>query len=157
ALLAVGELVARAVHPPPSCFCVWEPGLELELHPRPAIMPGVAGPTRVRIDSLGLRGDEPPSGEAVHVLCVGGSTTECLYLDQDETWPALLQARLSAVRPTWVANAGRSGHSTREHVVHVEELLECSTHFDVVVLMAGVNDLGKRLSRDDNYDADFMA
>jgi lysophospholipase L1-like esterase len=119
-------------------------------------MPGVDGPSHLRANAIGLRGDEPPAGDVVRVLCIGGSTTECLYLDQPETWPALLQARLSAARPTWVANAGRSGHSTREHVVQVEELLACDMHFDVVVLLAGVNDLGKRLARDRDYDAHYL-
>jgi lysophospholipase L1-like esterase len=114
-------------------------------------MPGVDGPSRFVVDALGLRGDPQPRGDAYRILCVGGSSTECLYLDQDEAWPQLVQRELASIRPTWVANAGRSGHTTREHVVHVEELLRGPPRFDLVLLTCGVNDLGKRLSHDRDY------
>ena len=96
-LLAVAalELVLRLAAPADEGCRVWPPHLETTLHPRPEIMPGVEGPSRFRVNSRGLRGDEPPEGDAHRVLCVGGSTTECLYLDQEESWPGLLQTLLA--------------------------------------------------------------
>jgi hypothetical protein len=61
--------------------------------PDPDVMPGVSGSSHYRINSLGIRGDEPALGGQYRTLCVGGSTTECLYLDDTETW--VLQERLS--------------------------------------------------------------
>jgi lysophospholipase L1-like esterase len=83
-------------------------------------------------------------------LCVGGSTTECLYLDQSEAWPALVQAGLAG--DAWVANAGISGRSTRDHLVQLEHLLPQLEPLDRVVLLVGVNDLQLVLGQGRDYD-----
>ncbi|MGQ0722028.1 MAG: SGNH/GDSL hydrolase family protein [Candidatus Eiseniibacteriota bacterium] len=112
-----------------------------EHRPDPRIMPGVHGPSRYGVNSLGVRGDEPRSGDFL-VLCVGGSTTECLYLDDAESWPRLLQDQLREAhsgRRAWVGNAGFSGYTTAEHLEFLENspLIE---RMDCVVLLAGLND-----------------
>ena len=45
------------------------------------------------------------------ILTLGGSSTECLVLDQTEAWPQLLQDRLNETNKyqVWVGNAGQSG------------------------------------------------
>src|SRR6185503_10261687 len=85
--------------------------------PDPEILHGIHGPSRFRVSSLGFRGDEDPGEGALALLALGGSTTECLYLDQAEAWPALLEDELARAlgRKVWVANAGRSGRTTRDH------------------------------------------
>lgn len=159
ALLLAGELLGRLLEPPPRDVYVWKPRLVATFRPQPAIMPGVEGVSRFRINSLGLRGDEPSSDDDYRILAVGGSTTECMYLDQEEAWPQVLQARLRAASGlrVWVANAGRSGHTTREHVLQVERLLQREPRFDALLVMAGVNDLCKRLSQDQGYDPQFLS
>ncbi|HZM01121.1 MAG TPA: hypothetical protein VFD43_12810, partial [Planctomycetota bacterium] len=91
------------------------------------------------------------------LLAIGGSTTECLVLDQGEAWPARLQDELSSGgRKAWVGNAGRSGHGTREHVVQVPVLLEELPAVEVLLVLAGSNDLGLRLGQDEDYDPGFL-
>jgi lysophospholipase L1-like esterase len=112
-----------------------------EYRPDPEIMPGVHGPSRHAVNSLGVRGDEPGPGDLL-VLCVGGSATECLYLDDSETWPRLLQERLREADPArraWVGNAGFSGYTTAEHLEFLENspLVE---RMDCIVLLVGLND-----------------
>jgi lysophospholipase L1-like esterase len=80
---------------------------------------------------------------------VGGSTTECSYLDDGETWPQLLRERLnasSARLPVWVGNLGISGFASRHHLefVTASDLVE---EVDCVVLLVGVNDLTRTLRR----------
>lgn len=157
-LLVAAELFARTQVPAHDDFYVWPPRTERVFRPRSDIMPGISGTSVFRINSIGLRGDEPPADDAYRILTVGGSTTECLYLDQGEAWPQLVQELLVEATGTaaWVGNAGRSGHTTREHVLQVEHLVEQDPAPDLLILMAGVNDLGKRLSRGDDYDPGAM-
>jgi lysophospholipase L1-like esterase len=151
--LVGAELLARRAFPPPRVPYVWPPRLERTFRPTPEVMPGVSGPSLFRTSSLGLRGDEPSPDAFPRVIALGGSTTECLYLDQQEAWPQRLQQLLRETAPgTWVGNAGRSGHSTREHVLQVEALAGREPRPHLVLLMAGVNDLGKRLAQDEAYD-----
>lgn len=102
----------------------------------------MSGPGGLTIDSEGIRGAPLPERQkAYRILCVGGSTTECLYLDDRETWPALLQDRLTAVgRAVWVGNVGISGYATTEHLAFLERF-EPLADMDCVVVMAGFNDL----------------
>src|SRR6185295_4099420 len=82
--LGLGEAVLRL--PSRDAFYIWPPHLHQEMHPTPEIMPGVSGTARFEVSSLGLRGDELPAARDLRILALGGSTTECLYLDQTEAW-----------------------------------------------------------------------
>jgi lysophospholipase L1-like esterase len=132
---------------------IWPPGMRSVFRPAPGVMPGVTGEARFQVNSLGLRGDEPSATAALHVLALGGSTTECLYLDQAEAWPQRLEAELCGQGlSVWIGNGGKSGRTTRDHVVQLERLLAQEPRFDVVLLLAGVNDLTLFLALgDDSY------
>lgn len=116
------------------------PNLTVTLHPDQGGLFGISGPSRHTTSSLGLRGPEPAPTDELHILCVGGSTTACEYLDDDETWPQLLSAAFDGT-PTWVGNAGLSGHRAIDHVTLLGKLLNEFEHLDVVIVLAGVNDL----------------
>jgi lysophospholipase L1-like esterase len=151
--LVAAELLARLRFPSPDDYAILPPRLERVFEPQPGIMPGVEGRSLYRTNALGLRGDEPAPDAAPRAVAVGGSATECLYLDQAEAWPQIVQERLRAASPhTWVGNAGRSGHTTREHVLQIEHLLESEPPPQLLIFMAGVNDLCKRLAQDAAYD-----
>lgn len=150
--LGLGEAVLRL--PSRDAFYIWPPHMHQELHPTPDIMPGVSGTARFEVSSLGLRGDELPAAQDLRILALGGSTTECLYLDQTEAWPHVLQDLLGP--RVWVGNGGRSGLSSRHHRLQAEKLLDELPRMDVVIVLAGVNDLTLRLSRDTAWTrADF--
>lgn len=117
-------------------------------------MPGVSGVSRFEINSLGLRGDELAEDRTVRILALGGSTTECLFLDEAEAWPRLLQGHLAAAHKdetVWVGNAGRSGHNTWHHRLQAEKLLAQLPGISTVLVLAGVNDLSYRLALDRAY------
>src|SRR6185503_15551235 len=143
-IVALGavELFLRA-RATATAFRVWPPGLSVELEPDPEILHGIHGPSSFRVSSLGFRGDEDPGEGALALLALGGSTTECLYLDQAEAWPALLEDELARAlgRKVWVANAGRSGRTTRDHACQLRHLLAQEPRFERVLLSTGVNDL----------------
>lgn len=124
------------------------PDIEMTFDPDPTVMPGVSGHKRFVTNSLGIRGPEfPPRDAAYRILCLGGSTTECAYLNQDETWPGLVMQQINhahTTQPVWVGNAGISGFSSTHHVRFAEES-ELMDEIDCLVVLVGVNDLGRIL------------
>lgn len=156
--LAIAELFLRRLHPEANGWFIWPPGLDMRFRPEAGLFPGVEGDARFRVDSLGLRGEEV-AGATERIVTIGGSTTECLFLDQDESWPELLSTTLSKIEGArvWVGNAGRSGHTTREHIFQVEELVHRIPSLDLALVLPGVNDLCKRLAQDAAYDPKFMS
>ncbi|MEW6072312.1 MAG: GDSL-type esterase/lipase family protein [Planctomycetota bacterium] len=159
AALLAGEVLLRAGLDT-AAWRLRPPGLRQTFHPSPETMPGVAGPSRFEIDCLGFRGEEPDPAARYRILALGGSTVECLYLDQDEAWPALVQARLRAVAPALlpqVFNGGTSGRTTRDHAVQVPRLLAQHPEIDLVLLVPGVNDLALFLAQGPAYDPGFLA
>ena len=158
--LLLGELLLRVLIPKADEYYVRPPHMKRTFRPMPSVMPGVVGESRFLTNSIGLRGDELTREFGYRILAVGGSTTECLYLDQDEAWPQLLQAKLNegrSGRRAWVGNAGLSGLNSRDHVVQLKYLLKQHDDVDAVVLLVGVNDLASRLKQDESYDPNFMS
>ena len=135
---------------------VRSPGLRIVFHPRSDIMPGVSGDAHYRTNRDGLRGPEmapdiPPRAGSQgivgqRIVCLGGSTTECTYLDDAETWPALVAQHLNAEAVVgegpgnWVGAAAVSGASTREHLRFVETSA-LMDEIDMLIVLCGVNDL----------------
>lgn len=140
--LVLGEFGLRALTP--DEYYVFPPGLTRTFRPDPAVMPGIHGQSKFEINDAGVRGPNFSDRDDVRILTVGGSTTECLYLDQTETWPQLLSDMLNADqqrRHIWVGNVGKSGHDTRHNRLQLERLLDQYPRIDVVVLLEGVNDM----------------
>ena len=84
---------------------------------------------------------------------LGGSATECLYLDQSETWPALIEKYLNegSNKKYNVFNGGRSGITSQHHLAQVQKLLERNQWIDVIIIMEGLNDLQYALSFEEGY------
>ncbi len=106
--------------------------------------PRVAGTDRIirySRNELGFRGPSPPSdfSSVLSIVTVGGSTTECLLLSDDHTWPSLVEDKLRAAFPdVWVNNAGLDGHSTRGHELLMSNYIAPMAP-DVVIFLAGIN------------------
>lgn len=151
----VSEMIVRSVRPLPG------------FHRRPAhtiyryepdsyTLPGVFDAAKSTINSEGIRGPELPSeGNPYRILCVGGSTTECYYLDDAEAWPALLMTDLNQAETGryWVGSVGYSEYASGDHLRFLgrSELLD---RVDCIVLLAGVNDFVRLLHGYDMGTAD---
>ena len=94
------EGALRWLVPASTQFFVNPPRLTRWFQPLPDIMPGIKGPAHVTTNSLGLRGREldTTAPQEFRILAIGGSTTECLYLDDAATWPALVEQILTRRR-----------------------------------------------------------
>ncbi len=94
-------------------------------------------------NSLGFRGPEAPKDWDRHltIITIGGSTTECHFLNDDETWPSLLGKKLADQVPgCWLNNAGLDGQSTFGHIVMLNDYVK-KLHPSVVVFLTGINDV----------------
>ncbi len=133
------ELAYRALGP--LSVTPWVPNLNASFDVDPSI-PGLGGAVNVTTNRYGLRGDERAPEEVDHsVLALGGSTTECLYVDDAKTWTQILQRNLEQEldRSVLVANAGRAGHRLFQHTFMLRHYPPAAD-FDWVVVLAGFNE-----------------
>ncbi len=79
---------------------------------------------------------EPHGRYAYHVLFLGGSTTEALYVPEDKRWVALIN------QPGTIAtyNAAQAGANTLDKYFTFRYLTDQGFKFDLVVLATSVND-----------------
>ncbi len=105
-------------------------------------------------NSMGFRGPEMPGDREnwITLFAVGGSTTECTYLNDGKTWTDRLQRRIdSSLNNVWFNNAGLAGHSTFGHIILMNDYL-VKLKPSMILMMAGVNDMGRNdLTASDKY------
>ena len=152
-IVSVGgcEIVLRAISS--NEYYVHRPGLKTTTQTLQGVLPGISGKKRFYINSFGLRGDSFSDNQDYRFLAIGGSTTECFYLDESEAWPYLLQETLNQnlEQKIWVGNAGKSSHKTYQHMPQVQLLLKQYPKIDAIILLVGFNDFNQRLGVDNLY------
>jgi lysophospholipase L1-like esterase len=150
--LLIAEIVLRLVYPQNHKLYVWQPNLHHTFLPDSSIFYGVHGEKNFSINSQGFRGDEFENDNSKKYLCIGGSTTECLYLDNTETWfhqLSIINHQLS------IGSIGKSGCTTHEHFIQLKYFAPQLGKIDGVIMMVGINDMMKRLSQDSLFENDF--
>ena len=117
----------------------------LQLQPDLSAVPGASPAVRFAINRFGFRNSRmqdlaKPGGE-LRVFAVGGSTTECLYLDEPDAWPEVLQRELAP------SVAGVNGDTPRDHLALLSQrIVPCRP--DLVMFLVGVNDLSLQIEAD---------
>jgi lysophospholipase L1-like esterase len=175
--LGVCEIVLRVFHPLvdpywrhktqpanvntyiPSQFA---PGFSLGLRTEEGL-PGTDRQLTFSVNNVGFRGDSlpmpKPAGE-FRVFVVGGSTTECLYLDDSDAFTRVIQDSLARYRPgrsIKVYGAGKSGDKSYDHVAMVGHRI-AHLQPDLIIVFAGINDLLASVNgRDYLFFADNIA
>ncbi|MBM3733032.1 MAG: hypothetical protein FJW24_06140 [Acidimicrobiia bacterium] len=107
-----------------------------------SLHPG-AEPVLYTRDRWGLRGRYEHAG-AIGILAVGGSTTNEIYVGDDETWTARLAEHFArAGIPLSVVNAGVEGQSTVGHLHNFDAWFPLIPELKFHYLLAyiGINDL----------------
>jgi hypothetical protein len=99
----------------------------------------------VTIDGRGLRptpGEETADGEAIRIVCFGGSTMMGMGARDDHTIPAILALRL-AERGYRVSatNYGQLGHNSTQEVITLQQLLKSGERIDLALFYDGINEM----------------
>ena len=168
------ELLLRLVYPAQAHYFVWQPGLQHHFYPDTTIITGVEPVTNFTIDKYGLRTDsgdlkngpdlfqplteKGKGARAKYYLCLGASTTEGLYLDNSKTWPAQFAAAAKEAHDSsfkFMGNLAKSGCTMRENYIHLKYAVPQYKRINTVFVMAGLNDMGRRLSQDTGWQKDF--
>lgn len=85
------------------------------------------------------------------ILCFGNSLTAGYGLDEQEAWPALLQARLDSINePYTVVNAGLSGETTSGGLNRLDWVIKQKV--DLFILELGANDMLRGLAVDNTKE-----
>lgn len=93
-------------------------------------------------NSIGFRGPELSDSNNLKILCMGGSTTECFYLNDGKDWPNVLGKNLKKEYPNvWLNNAGMDGQSTFGHIQLLKQYI-INLKPNYIILMCGLNDMG---------------
>jgi len=97
-------------------------------------------------NNVGFRGPALNLKEkkAYRIFCVGGSTTECLRLNDGDDWPAKLGTLLNkdGKKAYEVYNCGKSGDDLNDHMSMISQRI-IQLRPDMIILYSGVNDLRK--------------
>lgn len=118
----------------------WPPNLSLKQYPDSKYMRGLGPVARFQTNSFGIRGREIDALAHLRIVTIGGSTTQSGYVDQEKTWVALLEKKLSKDRKIWIGNLGRDGYSMADHIHQTQFVLTSVPDINLVLLMAGLND-----------------
>jgi hypothetical protein len=157
--LLFGEIFLRIYLGNLDFYAMHDPNLRIANQLPPGLFPGCSEMFRYSTNRQGMRGENYPEGSASYrLLAIGGSTTICSFLDDAKTWPALVQKKLPNTkdgRSFWVGNAGKSGLTSRSHVLQMAYLVP-QYEIDAVILLVGINDLALAIWDDDWYDPHFL-
>lgn len=137
-----------------SSYYVWEPNFEYIFFPNSSILYGINGESHFTINNLGYRGVEFNNHENEYrILIIGGSTSECLYLDNEEAWPYILMGLLKKTKDNKkviTINIGKSGHGLRNNLLELKYLPD-NYEPDLLIMMLGVNDLLHTISMNSSW------
>jgi len=114
-------------------------------HIKNDIIKGLDPEITVTRNSIGFRGPNPPAdmGKYLSVVTIGGSTTQCFFLSDDQTWTSQLGKDLeNSFNSVWINNAGLDGHSTHGHLVLLEDFV-VPLHPKVAIFLVGANDVAR--------------
>jgi len=118
-------------------------------------LPGVIGSNLFTTNNMGFRGDHivsPKPNQEFRIFMVGGSTTECLYLDDSQSINTILQQELNkhiaGNTTAKVYNAGKSGDALPDHISMIAHRI---VHLkpNVIILFSGINDLTRSIYKYD--------
>jgi len=128
-------------------YCVWSPGMRLEL--RQDLFPEMESRFRLEINADGERGGDVRGADdgLYRILVAGGSSVECYALDQPTSWPGTLEQLLNrrpaldvlGARRVHVGNIGHSGVGAAELDIILERVLPNYDRLDAIIVMVGAS------------------
>ncbi|WP_046745297.1 SGNH/GDSL hydrolase family protein [Kordia zhangzhouensis] len=131
----------------------FDPNLQLEF----AAEEGLLGfesykqKTKFTVNNIGFRGEElkmPKPANEYRIFAIGGSSTESLYIDDEDVWTKVLENDLNQVayqnKTVKVYNAGKSGDNIQDHIsMLVHRIIHLQP--DEIIVFCGINDVTRLL------------
>ena len=110
---------------------------------------------RIETDNFGFiktgnKGLASPDGEdPVTIMCLGGSTTECLFVEEARRWPSVLEREAATLlgENVKVLNCGNSGNNTMHSFFNLASD-GFKQKIDYAIILHAVNDLSHLLYQD---------
>jgi hypothetical protein len=146
-LLVTAELATRWWMRRRTRYCVWSPGMRLDM--RQDLFSGLEARFRFEVNADGERGSDVrgASDGLYRILVAGGSSVECYALDQPTSWPGTLEQLLNrrhaldvlGARRVHVGNIGHSGVGAGELDMILERVLPNYDRLDAVIVMVGAS------------------
>ncbi len=134
----------------------FQPDQQYLFYPEPELS-GMGEMARFTTNNLGFRGDnieQPKPDDEFRVFMVGGSTTECVYLDDTRSVTAVLESyldqQLSDPAKVKVYGAGKSGDRSYDHLAMIGQRI-IHLQPDLIIVFCGLNDLTAAI-----YNADYL-
>jgi lysophospholipase L1-like esterase len=154
---ALAELAARFYLARFGRYFVWQRHARSRRELDRGVLPTLDPTVRFDINEIGERGDPVPRdlSRVYRVLVAGGSATECYYIDQKSTWPAVVQRVLNedrnlqqlGVERVHVGNISRSLASAAHLCRIFEHVMPRYEKLDAIVLLVGGSDVIRWLER----------
>ncbi len=151
AVVVVAEFAARAGLRLRGRYLVNVPHQKRWLQLDPGLSPHMEPSIRYETNSAGERGDEGPADpeRTVRIAVVGGSATQCFFVDQPATWPERIAAVLRergvpdamGASGLHVGNLGQSELTSHGARLIVRHTLSRYPRLDAVILMFGISDM----------------
>jgi hypothetical protein len=126
------------------------PNYDMKLRIVGEVMPGFEGINSITTDHLGFRVTSDINYKVAsnyRIFTIGGSTTEQIHVDDQETWSALLEKllRKAGMINAEVINTGVSGLRA-EHYVATQDYVS-TLNPDLMIFLVGVNDWNKHIKQ----------
>ncbi|WP_298419121.1 SGNH/GDSL hydrolase family protein [uncultured Kordia sp.] len=136
-----------------SPFALKRPNTTFELIVDTTYFTGINSVVKKHINEDGFIGKNYDKEANLHILTIGGSTTECFLLNDEESWPVLLEKKLTTElsKKVWIGNLGKSGFNTQHHVVQMQTQVPTFPRVDLIIVLIGVNDMLRELKYTPNY------
>lgn len=116
--------------------------------------PGIATVSHFSVNEYGYRSPSKFSENRYGILAIGGSTTQCISLSDDESWPWVLENMLnqssSSVDFT-VGNIGVPAFNAGNHFHQLKHIEPQFENIKMVVMLVGINDFARVLFLGDNF------
>lgn len=146
-----GEITARRLLRRRGAYYRYVPFRRLRVALDREALPALRPVIHVEVNGDGERGGPPPrAGEdALRALVVGGSAAECIFLDQDQTWPAVVEQALNrpenlralGVSRAHVGNVARAIIPCAQIDAMLRRMLPRYRRLDLVLVMVGASDV----------------
>ena len=144
--LLILEILLRAVAPHETYqSLVPTEGIYKE-HNYGDLFPGIEGNSYYSVNEYGYRSPSYFDESRYGILAIGGSTTNCIGLSNDESWPWILESLLnqSALNHAFtVGNVGVPALNSNHHYFQLKYLQPQYENVRMILMLVGINDFNR--------------